>query len=180
MPFQPGPLVGNSQHVDVIPVVTFESGGQPVSAPPIQVSAEIFEAVAGPGLGAEPVPMPWLVWSTSAAPASALAPQAIFAGQTMRLIAQAAGGNACIATLSFKNAAGVAVGPTAVVNVPPGRAQALDLDAGVLYLTGTQDALILPAVQIGPTAAASPCQVTSEIFFTNTGLPGGSQTALYQ
>ncbi|MBV9267252.1 MAG: hypothetical protein JO061_13865 [Acidobacteriaceae bacterium] len=183
--FEPGTRAAGSPHPDVIPVVTVDADGLP--APPIQVSAEVSSCALGAAAEGDDYCQsyphhPHLVWNSLQLPAVQLGPQSISARQNMRLIAQAAGGNPCIATLSFGNAAGAPVGPTASVNLEPGQAQALDLDGSAV---GLPFAVILPAVQMGSApaaggAVASTCLVTSEVFDTHTGLPAGSQTALYQ
>src|SRR5262249_16056552 len=96
---------------DVVPVVNFV--GAPPIPPAVQITTESFDSRSDEPNGP-------LITSGISVPPSTLASQSLGHGETMRLIARATSPNACIATLSFSDAAGNPVGPTASVNLPPG------------------------------------------------------------
>ncbi|HYL39541.1 MAG TPA: hypothetical protein VEV17_26725 [Bryobacteraceae bacterium] len=168
-----------STHQDVIPVVTLVNA--PSSSPPIQVTAET--SVLG-GLGG------LLTSAGVSVPPLTLAPQSIRAGQVMRMIAMANSPNQCTATLGFASANGAPVGPGVFINLSPGQAQTLDLDASTLSLQLGQRAVLQPTVLLitaaQPNAAAivgpmtSVCAVTSEVFDTLTGLTLTYQNAFLE
>jgi hypothetical protein len=167
---------------DVVPVVNFVDA--PAIIPAVQITTESFDARTGEPTGP-------LITSGISVPPSILAPQSLGQGETMRLIARATSPNACIATLSFSNAAGNRIGPTALVNLPPGEAQTLELTLDSL---ATSDSLradrrieILPAVQLTgslPTASGAPvrsvCSATAEVFNSATGVTTTYQNAFLE
>ena len=94
-----------------------------------------------------------------------------------------------VATLSFSDPQGAPIGPTAFVNLPPGKAQTLDLSLDSLpavQLPPGQRLEILPAVQTTrlPHGAADPvrsvCSVTSEVFKSFTNVTVTYQNAFLQ
>jgi len=165
---------------DVVPVLRFV--GAQSTLPAVQVTAESFDSGTGEPNGP-------LVPFSANVPPSILAPQSLGNGETLRLIARATSGDHCIATLSFSDPQGDPIGPTALVNVPPGKAQTLDLSLDSLpavQLPTGQRLEILPAVQRTlslPSAAApvrSVCSVTSEVFKSSTNVTVSYQNAFLQ
>jgi hypothetical protein len=165
---------------DVVPVVNFE--GARAMIPAVQITTESFDSRTGEPNGP-------LITSGISAPPSTLASQSLGHGETMRLIARATSPNACIATLTFSDAAGNPVGRTASVHLPPGKAQTLDLSLDSLATAASlrERIEILPAVQLTrsrPAAAAeqvpSVCSATAEDFNSETGVTATYQNAFLE
>jgi hypothetical protein len=166
---------------DVVPVLRFV--GAHSALPAVQLTAESFDSRTGAPNGP-------LVTFSANVPPSILAPQSLGYGETLRLIARATSGHHCIATLSFSDAAGNRVGPTASVRLPPGQAHTLDLSLDSLpavQLPAGQRLEILPAVQLTrslPAASAaripSVCSVTAEVFNYETGVTATYQNAFLE
>jgi hypothetical protein len=167
---------------DVVPVVNFV--GAPVIIPAVQITTESFDTRTGKPNGP-------LITSGISVPPSTLASQSLGHGETMRLIARASSPNACIATLSFSDAAGNSIGPTTSVNLPPGQAKTLDLTLDSLQtaasLRAAQRIEILPAAQLTrslPVASAAPipsvCSATAEVFNSATGVIATYQNAFLE
>ena len=172
-PFPAGTAVGAQ---DVVPVLRFV-GAHP-TLPAVQVTAESFDSRTGAPNGP-------LVTFSANVPAPIIAPQSLGYGETLRLIARATSHHHCIATLSFSDPQGDPIGPTAFVNLPPDKAQTLDLSLDSLpavQLPPGQRLEILPAVQTSrlPGVAdrvRSVCSVTSEVFKSSTHLTVTYQNA---
>jgi len=165
---------------DVVPVVNIAS--PPAIMPAVQITTESFDARTGEPNGP-------LITSGISVPPSTLASQSLGHGETMRLIARATSPNACIATLSFSNAAGSRIGPTASVNLPPGEVQTLELtlDGTAASLRPDKRIEILPAVQLTRSLAAasaapirSVCSATAEVFNSETGVIATYQNAFLE
>jgi hypothetical protein len=165
---------------DVVPVVNFV--GTPAILPAVQITAESFDSRTDEPNGP-------LITSGISVPPSTLASQSLRHGETMRLIARATSPNACIATLSFFDAAGNRIGPTSSVNLPPGEAKTLDLTLDSLPTAAShrERIEILPAVQLTrsrPAAAAeqvpSVCSAAAEVFNSETGVTATYQNAFLE
>jgi hypothetical protein len=167
---------------DVVPAVKFVSA--PATLPAVQITTESFDARTGEPNGP-------LITSGISVPPSTLASQSLGHGETLRLIARATSPNACIATLSFSDAAGNRIGPTASVNLPAGEAQTLELTldsvATAASLRADKRIEILPAVQLTrslPAASAAPipsvCSATAEVFNSETGVIATYQNAFLE
>jgi hypothetical protein len=124
-------------------------------------------------------------------PPATLTSQSLGHGETMRLIARATSPNACVATLSFSDAAGNRIGPTTSVNVPSGEAQTLELTLNSLAagasLRADKRIEILPAVQLTrslPAGSVAPipsvCSATAEVFNTENGVIASYQNAFLE
>jgi hypothetical protein len=167
---------------DVVPVLNFV--GAPAISPAVQITTESFDSRTDEPNGP-------LITSGISVPPSTLASQSLGHGETMRVIARPTSPNACNATLSFFDAAGNRVGPTASVNLPPGRAQTLDLTLDSLptpaSLRADRRIEILPVAQLTrslPAASGPPvqpvCSVTAEVFNSATGVTATYQNAFLE
>jgi hypothetical protein len=167
---------------DIVPVVNFVSA--PAVMPAVQITNESFDSRTSEPNGP-------LIVSGISVPPSTLASQSLGHGETMRLIARATSPNACIATLSFSDAAGNPIGRTASVNLPAGEAQTLELtlDSRVTAASLRADKRIeiLPAVQLSrslPAASAAPvasvCSATAEVFNSESGVIATYQNAFLE
>jgi hypothetical protein len=165
---------------DVVPVVNFVDA--PAIVPAVQITTESFDSRTGEPNGP-------LITSGISVPPSILASQSLGHGETMRLIARATSPNACMATLSFFDAAGNRIGRTASVNLPPGEAKTLDLTLDSLPTVAShrERIEIVPAVQLTrsrPAASAeqvpSVCSATAEVFNSETGVTATYQNAFLE
>jgi hypothetical protein len=154
------------QRVLVRPVVTT---GNPVGtavelpAPqvPLQVVTEVFDKVTGFGTVLAPaVDVP-------ANPVFAF--QGLAGGQTMQLTVTAAGSAApCLATLSFADRDGNAVGTSMQAALQAGEATSLNLSAAVLNLKAGQRVELQPVVSVEASSNSS-CLASAEVFDNVTG-----------
>jgi hypothetical protein len=103
----------------------------------------------------------------------------------MRLIATAYPPVPCVATLSFDNSQGIAVGPSLAVSLSPGQSTSLDLPSAALNLRLGQHTVVQPLVTlqpvIGAAAVVAPaCAVASDVFDPLSGRTWTYQTANVQ
>jgi hypothetical protein len=160
------------QHTTVIPVVSAPPG---TSLPAVQFTGEVYDVLTGFGgvLTAANGLFP---------PPAALGPQGLAAGQIMRLVATAYPPDPCVATLSFANSEGVAIGPSMQVNLSPGQSQSLELTSASLNLSFGKRVLVQPLVTLQPVIAAAAvvapaCTVASDVFDPIAGRTWTYQTA---
>jgi hypothetical protein len=151
-------------HTNVIPVVSAPQG--PL-LPAVQLTGEVFDSLTGFGAVLTSV-------TGLAPPPTSLAPQGLAGGQIMRIIASAYPPNTCVATLSFANSQGVAIGPSLPVSLSPGQSTPLDLTSAALNLKFGQQMVVQPLVALQPVGSAaavvSPaCAVSSDVFDTIVG-----------
>jgi len=170
------------QRVEVVPVIT--PLPNPNSAPPtgsVQVALEIRDALLGIGTVFTSVPT-----YPPGPSAPSLTSQDLAGGQTMRLIVQAYPPDLCLATLSFADSNSNPLGASQAVNLQPGTATFLDLNADSLGLRVGQTINVQPIVTVTPPigAAAVPpgsaCQATVEVFDHLTLRTETYQTAAVQ
>lgn len=163
------------QHTTVIPVVSAPPG---TLLPAIQFTGEVYDVLTGFGG----------VLTTANGlfpPPAALGPQGLAAGQIMRLIATAYPPVPCVATLSFANSEGVAIGPSMQVNLSPGQSQLLELTSASLNLSFGKRMLVQPLVTLQNVIAAAAvvppaCTVASDVFDPIAGRTWTYQTASVQ
>jgi hypothetical protein len=98
-------------------------------------------------------------------------PQGLAGGQTMRLNVVAIPPDPCIGQLSFADKNGTLLGASMPVNLTPGTATSLDLNADSVSLKLGQRIEVQPVVSALPSAAAtnSACQGSVEVFDHLTG-----------
>ena len=170
------PVQELGQRIEVRPVVTQISTDP--SSPTLQASVEVFDLLTGfstvlaPAPGAE---------SVSALPQ--FLPQGLAGGQTMRLNVVAFPPDPCNGQLSFTDKNGAVLGPSLQVNLAPGTATSLDLNADALGLKVGQHVEVQPVVSVAPSISAGPpiataCQASVEVFDHLTGRTWTYQTQL--
>jgi hypothetical protein len=152
------------QHMEIVPVVSAPQGQL---LPAVQLTAEVFDRLTGFGGVLTTV-------NGLAPPPASLAPQGLAGEQIMRLVVSAIPPDPCVATLSFANSQGAAIGPNVAVNLSPGQSTTLDLTSAALNLKFGQQMVVQPLVTlqtvISAAAAVSPaCAVTSDVFDTILG-----------
>jgi hypothetical protein len=163
--------VAVGQHTQVVPVVNAPEGK---ALPPLQLTTEVFDSSTGYGAVLTTV-------TGLAPPAASFAPQGLAGGQTMQLTATASPAGPCLATLSFANAQGIAIGPSLTVNLNPGHSQSLDLTGAMLNVGIGTNVIVQPMVELqAPIGAVaftgeSACMVASDVFD-----PIGGRTSTYQ
>jgi hypothetical protein len=160
------------QHVNVVPTISASPNGW---LPPVQLTAEVFDSATGIGM--------MLDNSTGFQddPAT-LGPQGLAAGETMRIVATAVGPNSCVATLSFADKKGNRIGPSLVLNLPPGQSKPLDLTAESISIAPGQRVQAQPVLTLaGQTGVpnSTSCAVASVVFDQTTGRTRTYQTGLY-
>jgi hypothetical protein len=161
------PVQEFGQRVEVRPVVTQISTDP--SSPTLQASVEVFDLLTGFSTVLAPAPA---AESVSALPR--FLPQGLAGGQTMRLNVVAFPPDPCIGQLSFADKNGAALGPSLPVNLAPGTATSLDLNADGLGLTLDQHTEVQPVVSVAPSISSGPpiataCQASVEVFDHLTG-----------
>jgi hypothetical protein len=164
------------QRVEVRPVVTQTSTNP--SAPLLQASVEVFDLLTGFGTVLAPAPA---AQSVSGVPE--FFPQGLAGGQTMRLNVVAFPPDPCIGQLSFADKNGARVGPSLPVNLTPGMATSLDLNADALGLKVGEHVEVQPAVSVTPSISSGPpitsaCQGSVEVFDHLTGRTWTYQSGL--
>jgi hypothetical protein len=160
------------QHVNVVPTISASPNGW---LPAVQLTTEIFDSATGIGMvldnstGFQDGP-------------SALGPQGLAVGETMRIVATAVAPNSCVATLSFADTKDNRIGSSLVINLPPGQSKLLDLTADSLSIVPGQRVQVRPVLTL-PTQAGAPdtttCAIASEVFDQATGRTRTYQTGLY-
>jgi hypothetical protein len=160
------------QRVEVRPVVT-QTATNPSSSL-LQASVEVFDLLTGFGTLLSPAPA---TESLSALPG--FVPQGLAGGQTMRLNVVAFPPGPCNVELSFADKNGAPLGGSMAVNLNPGTATSLDLNADSLGLRLGQHIEVQPIVSSAPSASvpiASTCQGSVEVFDHLTGRTWTYQT----
>jgi hypothetical protein len=150
------------ERVEVRPVLTpIFTGGQ---SPALQASVETFDLLTGFGAVLAPA-------TSSVPPVPTFIPQGLAGGQTMRLNVVAIPPDPCIGQLSFADKNGTLLGASMPVNLTPGTATSLDLNADSGSLKLGQRIEVQPVVSALPSAAAtnSACQGSVEVFDHLTG-----------
>jgi hypothetical protein len=170
------PVQQPGQRVEVRPVVT-QTSIDP-SSPLLQASVEVFDFLSGYGTVLATVPA-----TESPYVMPGLFPQGLAGGQTMRLNVVAIPPDPCIGQLSFVDKSGAPLGPTMAVNLIPGAANSLDLNADALGLKVAQHIEVQPMVSLTPSISAGPpitssCQGSVEVFDHLTGRTWTFQTGL--
>jgi hypothetical protein len=158
----------------VQPVVMFPPGG---FVPGIYAATEVSDGATGTGRVLS------VVVGDPTEPLSVLGPQGIAGGQLLRLAASAFSPNPCVAALSFTDRNGNPVGPAVQVDLSPGHAQALDLDATVLGLQSGHRAEVQPvAALLAPvnSLAASRCSISAQTLDKTSGQPGTYQALVLE
>jgi hypothetical protein len=135
--------------------------------PSLQASVEVFDLLTGYGTVLAPA-------VNAVSPAPAFLPQGLADGQTMRLIVVAYPPDPCIGLLSFADKNGTPLGSSMPVNLTPGTATSLDLNANSLGLKLGQRIEVQPAVTAQPSITSGPpitsaCQASVEVFDHLTG-----------
>lgn len=170
------PVQQLGQRVEVRPVVT-QTSTNPAS-PLLQASVEIFDLLTGFGAVLAPAPA-----AQSVSGVSGFFPQGLAGGQTMRLNVVAFPPDPCNGVLSFADKNGAPLGPSMPVNLSPGMATSLDLNADALGLKVGQHMEVQPAVSVTPSISAGPpitsaCQESVEVFDHLTGRTWTYQSGL--
>ncbi|HXP83389.1 MAG TPA: hypothetical protein VN841_01640 [Bryobacteraceae bacterium] len=163
------------QLAGVQPVILFPPSG---FVPGIYASTEVSDAQTGIGK------VLTIATGDPTEPASLLGPQGVAGGQLLRLAVSAFAPNPCVATLGFADHFGNPVGPSIPVDLSPGHAQALDLDASVLGLQSGQRAEVQPIVTlhtpVNTSASSSGCSVSSQAIDKTSGQTGTYQALVMQ
>jgi hypothetical protein len=164
------------QRVEERPVVT-QTSANPAS-PLLEASVEVFDVLTGFGTVLAPAPA---VQSVSGVPG--FFPQGLAGGQTMRLNVVAYPPDPCIGQLSFTDKNGAPLGTSMAVNLTPGAATSLDLNADALGLKVGQHLEVQPEVSTTPSISAGPpitsaCQGSVEVFDHLTGRTWTYQSGL--
>jgi hypothetical protein len=151
------------QRVEVQPVVALLSN---TAGSPLPSTVEVFDQITGFGSSLVPA------IQVSAAPL--FNPQGLAGFQTMRLNAVAYPPGPCLARLGFADPNGNQLGSTLAVNLSPGQAASLDLNADTLGLKLGQRIEVLPIVTVTPPVTTGPpvasvCGASAEVFDQITG-----------
>jgi hypothetical protein len=170
------PIQQLGQRVQVRPVVT-QTSTYP-SSPLLQASVEVFDLLTGFGTVLAPAP--------AAQPVSGVPgffPQGLAGGQTMRLNVVAFPPDPCTGVLSFADKNGSPLSASMPVNLNPGMATSLDLNADALGLKVGQHIEVQPAISATPSISAGPpiasaCQGSVEVFDHLTGRTWTYQSGL--
>jgi hypothetical protein len=170
------PVQQLGQRLEVRPVVT-QTSTDP-SSPLLQASVEVFDLLTGFGTVLAPAPA---TQSVSGVPG--FFPQGLAGGQTMRLNVVAFPPDPCIGVLSFADKNGARVGPSLPVNLTPGMATSLDLNADALGLKVGEHMEVQPVISATPSISAgapitSACQGSVEVFDHLTGRTWTYQSGL--
>jgi hypothetical protein len=170
------PVQQLGQRVEVRPVVT-QTSTDP-SSPSLQASVEVFDLLTGFGTVLAPAPA---AQSISGVPG--FFPQGLAGGQTMRLNVVAFPPGPCTGVLSFADKNGARLGPSLPVNLTPGMATSLDLNADTLGLKLGQHIEVQPVVSAAPSISSGPpitsaCQGSVEVFDHLTGRTWTYQSGL--
>ena len=170
------PVQQLGQRVEARPAVT-QTSTDP-SSPLLQASVEVLDLLTGFGTVLAPAPA---AQSVSGAPG--FSPQGLAAGQTMRLNVVAFPPDPCIGVLSFADKNGVGLGASMPVNLTPGTATSLDLNAEALGLKVGEHMEVQPVVSATPSISAGPpissaCQGSVEVFDHLTGRTWTYQSGL--
>jgi hypothetical protein len=170
------PVQQLGQRVEVRPVVT-QTSTDP-SSPSLQASVEVFDLLTGFGTVLAPAPA---AQSISGVPG--FFPQGLAGGQTMRLNVVAFPPGPCTGVLSFADKNGARLGPSLPVNLTPGMAASLDLNADALGLKVGEHMEVQPVISASPSISAGPpitsaCQGSVEVFDHLTGRTWTYQSGL--
>jgi hypothetical protein len=170
------PVQQLGQRVEVRPVVT-QTSTDP-SSPLLQASVEVFDLLTGFGTVLAPAPA---TQSVSGVPG--FFPQGLAGGQTMRLNVVAFPPGPCTGVLSFADKNGARLGPSLPVNLTPGMAASLDLNADALGLKVGEHMEVQPVISASPSISAGPpitsaCQGSVEVFDHLTGRTWTYQSGL--
>ena len=181
------PLVAQrGQRIEVQPMIVqspFE--GTPG---PIQLSATVqtLDRSTGFQYVSSPVPQPGGSLPGGSSPGSinisALSPQILAGGQTMRFDVLASGTDPCVAQVSFNDVNGNPLIPASSVNLAPGTGTIVDLESAALNLRPKQEIEVQPMLTatapVGAVAQNSVCNASVEVFDGVTGHTWSHQSTM--
>jgi len=151
------------QRKEVLPFIAQVPNAAGAASSPVQLSAsvQILDALTGIGTTLNPIPPP-------GASVPALGPQVLAGLQTMRVNVVAFPPDPCVGQISFTDKNGNPIGSTMPVNLSPGSAISVDLNANTLGLRLGQSIEVQPIVTVVPPLAAaavnSVCETSVEVF----------------
>jgi hypothetical protein len=156
------PVQQLGQRIEVRPVVT--TAATDPSSPSLQASVEVFDVLTGFGTVLATAPA-----TETVAGATEFFPQGLAPGQTLRLNVVGYPPDPCDGLLGFLDKNGAALGPSLQVNLAPGAAASLDLNADQLGLKVGEHIEVQPVVSVTPVVSAGPpitsaCQGSVEVF----------------
>jgi hypothetical protein len=132
------------QRIEVQPVIVQSPNAAGEANPgPQQISGtvQMLDALTGFETVLAPLAQPGGSVGTNPGPAnvSALSPQILAGGQTMRFDVVAAGPDPCVAQVAFNDANGNPLVPSTTVNLPSGTGTTVDLNAEAVISVGHAD-----------------------------------------
>lgn len=164
------------QRIEVQPVIVQSPNAAGEGDPgPISATVQMVDALTGFETVLAPLAQPGGPVGVNPGPigVSALNPQILAGGQTMRFDVVAAGPDPCVAQVAFNDANGNPLVPSTSLNLPSGTGTTVDLNADTLGFRWGTRIEVQPMITAMPPAAAvaqnSVCNAAVEVFDHLTG-----------